>query len=776
MFLLIILIVSCIGSHHGETLDSQSAFVNQSPIQYSPVHSASVRAGMQGNSFNGHPLLRISCLLLLGIFMKGRTFRDDKTSHSESIHDQSLIGAALEGTRVSIIITDSNGASIYHNPAFRAAYGYAEAKLNSPGGFVSIIKNPQTAKALRKCMSQNKPWKGEAELRTKSGRIITAIVTADPIIETPDEFYGYILTLIDISKRKQVEKTLQIRNRAIEASSNGIVIADVRHSYAPIIYANKAFQQITGYAAADVIGQPFLFLTKEADASENLMKLHQAMRNGENCDLNITLTGRKGRRVWIELKISPVFNPEGSLTHYVGILSDVSDQKNAQEGLRQYALDLEGTKKSLEDKANQLASTIQELEMAKEKAEEATRAKSEFLANISHEIRTPLNGIIGMTELALDNQLSPELKEYLDAIKVSSESLLTIINDILDFSKIEAGKLELYQKPFSLRECIDETIKTLMIRAHQKGLKVLHDIPEYVPVWLVGDSQRLRQILVNLIGNAIKFTEKGEIRIRVAEKEIDAAKVKLHFQVEDSGIGVPKDKQKKIFNAFDQADGSDARSYGGTGLGLAICSQLIEMMAGEIWVESPVQGKPHDFGDSPGSIFHFTAVFGLPDQAAKRLPAGESEQSKSSQTAEATELSNHKRSNRKRTLAGKPLRILLAEDNKINQKLARHMLEKIGHQVVIVENGKEAIQKVAKEKFDLILMDIQMPEMDGFEATQRIRAMQKDHSDPIRIIALTAYAMKGDQEKCLAAGMDDYLSKPIDFSKLQAKLGVKSDS
>ncbi|MGH9503557.1 MAG: ATP-binding protein [Terriglobales bacterium] len=535
---------------------------------------------------------------------------------------------------------------------------------------------------------------------------------------------GLILGAVVTERQRigfQLHERTSYLNSMLENSPMGIIVLDPKGN---VELTNPAFQKLFLYDPTGAHIDDIFTPSKEGSEMGARIPTERAFHG------TVQRRRKDGRVLDLDLHAVPLVvngEPRGAL----GIYTDISEQIKAARSEREHA--------------QSLSRMIRELSAAKEAAESANRAKSEFLANMSHEIRTPMNGIIGMTELALGSDLnSHEQRECLELVRSSADSLLSVINDILDFSKIEAGKLDVESIPFGLRQTLAETISVLRLRARQKGLELTCEIPAGAPDSLIGDPTRLRQIVLNLAGNAIKFTSQGEVRVRAQVDSANPDQAGFHFSVADTGIGIHQDKQKLIFEAFTQSDSSTTRQYGGTGLGLSICSRLVALMGGNIWVES----QPGE-----GSTFHFKVPFGL-----QTLPAG-APLPVERPAAPLVSAERHR-----------PLKILLAEDNLVNQKVATRFLMKRGHTVILAESGKKALEAWRQQSFDLILMDVQMPEMDGFEATARIREQEKAHAGHIPIIAMTAHAMVGDRERCLAAGMDDYVSKPISVEDLFAAI------
>ncbi len=534
---------------------------------------------------------------------------------------------------------------------------------------------------------------------------------------------GLILGSV-VTERLRIGAELQERtsylNSLIENSPLGIIVLDQKHN---VELTNPAFQKLFLHdPTGRHIDEAFTTPTESATVSAEI-------HAGRAFHGTVQRRRRDGKVLDLDLHAVPLM-VDGVRKGALGIYTDISEQIKASQAERQHA--------------ESLKQLVAELSAAKEAAETANRTKSEFLANMSHEIRTPMNGIIGMTELTLDSALTPEQREYLNLVKSSAASLLSLINDILDFSKIEAGKLDIESVAFDLRHTLQETVKVLGLRAHQKGLGLSCQISPALPDAVIGDPTRLTQMVVNLVGNALKFTSRGEVIVRVVNDSKDAGQPVFHFSVADTGIGISADKQKLIFEAFTQSDSSTTRQYGGTGLGLSISSQLVALMGGTIWVES----QP-----GQGSTFHFKVRLGLQKPVARDT------------VTVAPPAVLHLLGEGQRRL-----KILLAEDNLVNQKVAVRLLEKKGHTVVVTESGKKALDVWRNQPFDLILMDVQMPEMDGFETTAIIREQEKSGATHIPIIAMTAHAMVGDRERCLAAGMDDYVSKPIRAADLFAAL------
>jgi two-component system sensor histidine kinase/response regulator len=660
---------------------------------------------------------------------------------------------------------------------------------------------------------------------------------------------------IEIIERKHAEHELLHANETLRimlhASPVAIAVLDPQGL---VRLWNSAAERLFGWSEQEVIGGPLPTVPQD-EQDKFQQRLRRALQGEDLSTEEVKRRRKDGSILEITASTAPLKDAQGRVTGVIAVDVDITERKRAER----------------------------EIQRAQAAAEAANRAKSEFLANMSHEIRTPMNGVLGMTELALDTELSPEQREYLGMVKTSADALLTVINDILDFSKIEAGKLELDPIEFNIRNSVEETARMLALRAHQKGLELVTYVEPDVPEVLIGDPIRLRQVFFNLLGNAVKFTEQGEVVLRAAVHAKADGIAALHFSVTDTGIGISQGRQKAIFEAFSQADNSTTRKYGGTGLGLTITTRLINLMAGHIWVESEL-GK--------GSAFHFTANFGVGNAPALRSLVEDSATLEGLRVLVVDDNATNRRILRETLLqwrmrptlvdggqealsllqhaqaAGTPfplvltdmqmpemdgfslaekikqtpeltgatimmltsagqrgdgarcrelgvkayltkplkqselreailavlrdkvspppdtrdtlvtrhllreergsLRILLAEDNHVNQVLAARLLQQKGHSVTVANNGLEALAMLETRNFDIVLMDVQMPEMDGLEATRMIREKEGPSGSHMPIIALTAYAMKGDDDRCLASGMDAYVSKPLQVTELFA--------
>ncbi|MDD1740539.1 MAG: PAS domain S-box protein, partial [Methanothrix sp.] len=518
----------------------------------------------------------------------------------------------------------------------------------------------------------------------------------------------------DITERKEAESQVTFQASLLNQVRNAVIATDLDGK---IIYWNHFSEILYQWKADEVLGRSIADTIVPAQRRQIIREVME----------EIVRCGYLEREFVVQRK-------DGSLFPALYVFNMLKDQKGRNMGFASVSIDLTERKRVEDD-----------LLLAKERAESATRAKSQFLANMSHEIRTPMNAVIGLTSLLLNTPINPEQRDYIETIRSSGDSLLAVISDILDFSKIEGGMLELESKPFDLQRVLEDSMSMVASAARGKGLDLSYSLEPDVPRQVLGDQGRLKQILVNLLGNAVKFTEKGEISATVSTSGPSRGRHGLEeimFAVKDTGIGISKEHMARLFQSFSQADPSTTRKYGGTGLGLVISKNLAERMGGRIWAESET-GK--------GSVFYFTVKARaspglLPAPQEDILPGP------------LAEFDGQGKSD---------LRILLAEDNAVNQMVALRMLERLGYRADTAVNGQEVLQALQNRSYDIVLMDVQMPEMDGLEAARRIRSSK---SGQPYIIAMTAHAMKGDREVCMEAGMNDYVSKPVRMEELRAAI------
>jgi len=617
---------------------------------------------------------------------------------------------AVEQSPSSVVITDIEGNIEYVNPVFTTLTGYRfeEVVGKKPSLLKSGEKSPEEYAAMWKTISAGNVWRGEFHNKKKNGDLYWEYASISPVLDKEGKVTNYIAVKEDITERKRIEEQLRsvstMQKAILDSANFSIISTDAKGI---IRTFNAGSERLLGYSAREMIGNETpLKIHDPEEVKKRARELSPDMKPGFEVFVAKAAMGMPEEREWtyirkdgsrfpVLLSVTALLDKSGNITGYLGIGSDITHRKLAEEAMAR----------------------------AKEAAEAANKAKSEFLATMSHEIRTPMNAIIGMADLLGETTLSAEQSKYVGIFKSAGETLLNLINDILDLSKIESGHITLEKTDFDLYDVVEKATDILAVRAHEKGIELVYDIHPDVPRYLVGDPVRLRQVI-------LKFTDNGEVALEVRKESSDAGT--LLFSIRDTGIGIPEDKVNKIFEKFTQADSSTTRKYGGTGLGLAISKRLVKLMGGRIWVTSAV---------GAGSTFYFTAGFQLQVEKLKAEPV----------VAPVPE---------REVL--RPLRILLVDDSEDNRLLIRSFLKKTPYVIDTANNGLAAVEQYKTAPYDLILMDIQMPVMDGYAATKEIRDWERSNKrEPTPVLALTAYALQEEIRKSYDAGCSGHLTKPI---------------
>lgn len=635
--------------------------------------------------------------------------------------------------KVAVEYLDPQMRIIWVNSPVQKHLGLPEEEIKEKHCFEIIqgIDKPCVGCTANKALQTGQSQEGE--LITPDGK--TWLSRSSPIKDAGEMVTGVVHVALNISDRKKAESDLLESERLLASIINFLPDATlVIDKENRVISWNQSMEKMTGVKAEQILGKgdyeyalPFygerrpVLIDAVRGSDQTLEKNYDAIKRQEDGTLvaEAHIPNLRGNEAYLLGSASALYDSDGNYWGAIESIRDITERKRAEE----------------------------DLQRSKEKAESATRAKSEFLANMSHEIRTPLNAVIGMTGLLLDENLTVKQKEHVEIIRSSGDTLLAIINNILDLTKIEAEMIELERQPFDLHDCLEGSLEMVAADARRKGLETEYAFEDYVPAVVLGDPTRVNQILMNLLNNAVKFTKKGKITISVSGTAVEGGNYEIHFAVNDTGIGIPEDKMGRLFQSFSQIDASIARRYGGTGLGLVISKRLAELMGGRMWVESEV-GK--------GSTFHFTILV-------------------EPTLCEPIEIGRHASRVDLRGDLDQGLSILLAEDNLVNQIVTQRMLDKLGYRADVAANGIEVLQALERQHYDVVLMDVQMPEMDGLKATQAIRQKWPNREQPV-IIAMTACALKGDREICLAAGMDGYISKPTKKEDLKVALETCSRS